>query len=270
MINFLHNYHPQPILVKLGNIQIHWYGFFLALGFLAGYFLLTYLFKVYRLDKILIDKLAIYLVFSGILGARFYYVVYAWEFYKDDFWAIFKIWQGGLAIHGAIIGGIIGLFLFIQKYKQDLILYLDILSTSLILGQIIGRWGNYFNQELYGKPTNLPWGIPIDNPVEQYQNFQYFHPVFLYEAIINFFIFIFLFYLHFYFFKKQQKPQATIFLLYLILYSINRFLMEFLRVDYSPIIFGIRWAQIISVIIILFCIFAFWKKDRFLQFFKNF
>jgi len=166
--------------------------------------------------------------------------------------AILKIWQGGLAIHGAIIAGAIVIWYFARKQKISFWLIASIVAPVLALAQTIGRWGNYFNQELFGFPTGLPWGIPIEvfrRPAE-YISDVFFHPVFLYESIGNFFIFILLLIAH----KKInifEKPywQKVITLGYFMAYSILRFSMEFIRIDSTPTIAGLRWPQIISIMI---------------------
>lgn len=273
MINFLHTYHPQSILVTFGPIVIHWYGLMLALGFLAGFGLLYLLFKKYGRDTEQIYTLVMYIVIPALIGARLYYIMYAWKFYVHDLLGVFRVWEGGLAIHGVLIGGILGLWLYARKYKESIWELLDLLAPCVIAGQIVGRWGNYFNQELHGTPTQLPWGIPIDMPPVGYENFIYFHPTFLYESLLNAVVLIILLFIHYFKIKSRvinyrlRVPKyilqpGNIFLLYIMLYSVNRFLMEFLRTDYSPIVFGIRWAQIISIVIFVGAILLVFKKVK--------
>lgn len=251
MINFLHSYNPQPELLSFGPITIHWYGLMLALGFLAGVSLLHVLFKKYGRNEDDIYTMLLYIVIPALLGARLYYVIYAWEFYAQDFIGIFRVWEGGLAIHGVILGGVTGLYLYTKKFKDSFWGLLDILAPCLVIGQIIGRWGNYFNQELHGTPTDLPWGIPIQSPPVGFEAFIYFHPTFLYEGVLNLLIFIVLIAIHKAILNKQSLVEniksGTIFLIYIILYSCVRFIMEYFRIDYSPLVFGIRWAQIMSI-----------------------
>lgn len=281
MINFLHTYKPNAILFDFGYFRIHWYGLMLAFGFIIGYFALNFLIKKYKpknynnnnKNKDFISTLLLYIVIPALIGARIYYVLYAFEFYKNNLITIFFVWEGGLAIHGVLLGGLFGLWLFCKKYKENFFWYLDLLSPCVAIGQTIGRFGNYFNQELYGKPTLLKFGIPIDSPIIGYESFTYFHPTFLYESFLNLCVFIILMLLH----KKKLKNLTTqlnnnskylyngaIFFVYLFLYSLIRFGMEFLRIDYSPIIFGIRFASFVSIILMCssLLLYFYFKKSR--------
>lgn len=264
MILFLATYLPEAILFKFGQLTIYWYGFILALGFLVALIVASFLFKRNKLNPELLNPLTFFTVFGAIIGARLYYVFYAWVFYKDSFFSIFKIWEGGLAIHGVLIGGMLGLYCFSKRYKQDYVFFLDILAPCVVLGQSVGRWGNYFNQELYGKPTSLWLGIPIQSPMPGYESFTHFHPTFLYESILNLFIFGFLIVMHY--FDIPKSKQGLVFLTYVFLYSGVRFFMEFLRIDYSPYVFGMRWAQFFSLSIMLFVVvfslYIFLRKRR--------
>ncbi|KKQ80777.1 MAG: Prolipoprotein diacylglyceryl transferase [Parcubacteria group bacterium GW2011_GWC2_38_7] len=253
MINFLHTFQPQPLILKLGPFAIHWYGFLMIVGGLLGFSLILWLIKKYQLDKKFFEDLLFWWVVGAIIGARIYYVIYAWEMYKDNWLDIFKLWQGGLAVHGIMIGGLITTFVYCRIKKKDFLLTADLVVTGLVTAQIIGRVGNYFNQEIFGKPTNLSWGIPIEPAFrpEQFLNSNYFHPTFIYESLGNILILIILFLIHKYRFKKKQFLPGQIFFSYLVLYSILRFSLEFLRVDYSPVVFGVRWAQLLSAIIAL-------------------
>ena len=195
---FLHNYNPDPIIFSFSQIQIYWYGFFISAGILAGLIIVSKLAEKYKISKDKIFNLSVYLIIFGLLGARVYSVILDFHHYFEYPIDIFKIWQGGLAIHGAIIGGLAAGYVCAKKQKLNFSLTADIAAVSVALGQAIGRWGNYFNQEVFGKPTNLPWGIPIDkiNRPDIYQSVQYFHPAFLYESILNLINFFILLFLH--------------------------------------------------------------------------
>jgi len=256
MINFLHTFHPQAIIVKFGPFAIHWYGLLMIIGGLLGFILILKLAGKYGLEKKLFEDLLFWFVIGAIIGARIYYVIYAWPMYKDNLVDILKIWEGGLAIHGIMLGGFIATFIYCWLKKKDFLLVADLAATGLVAAQIIGRVGNYFNQEILGLPTDLPWGIPID-PLfrpEQYTSFQYFHPTFIYESLGNILVLGFLLLLHFYRFKKKGFQPGQIFFTYLVLYSCLRFSLEFLRTDYSPLVFGVRWAQLLSVFLLFVCI----------------
>ena len=274
MINFLHTFSPQPILISLGSVDIYWYGLFMVLGILAGLGIALQLAKYYNLNKDIILDLAFVLIVSGLIGARVYDVFLELPYYLQNPIDIFKIWQGGLAIHGALIGGLIGAFIFfknrnIQNYWQ----IISIVVPGLALGQAIGRWGNYFNQELFGAPTNLPWGIPINilNRPELYTNFEYFHPTFLYESIGNFIFFLILIGLHFCIIKNikcsLKIDHCKLIVIYLLLYSVLRFSLEFVRIDYAPVIFSLRVPQIVSLLIITLVVIFYVKKTKKLCFY---
>lgn len=271
MLNFLHTFHPSPIIISIGQINIYWYGFFIALGFLSALFSAVYLAKLHNIKKEIIIDLSVWLIIFGIIGARAYDIFLEWRYFSSNFFDIFKIWRGGMAIHGAIIGGMIAIFIFCKKHKQNFWQIAAIVSSALPLGQAIGRWGNYFNQELFGHPTDLPWGIPIDaaNRAWQYLDYTHFHPAFLYESIGNLAIFCALMLMHAWIVKKRYftaKNYALCAASYAFLYSCLRFFTEFIRVDQTPEIFGLRFPQTASVFFILLslCYFAreIWLKIK--------
>ncbi|MEA2088741.1 MAG: prolipoprotein diacylglyceryl transferase [Patescibacteria group bacterium] len=264
---FIHTYHPDPIMFSFGFFQFYWYGFFISLAIIVGIIVGQKLGKKYKIKQQKIFDLAVYIIVFGLLGARIYHIFIEANYYIQHPLSVFKFWQGGLAIHGAIIGGIIAGYFYSKKHKMNFLLNADIVAVSLALGQAIGRWGNYFNQELFGFSTSLPWGIPIDSfnkSFSVYQNFEYFHPAFLYESILNFLNFIFLLFLH----KKkiansclsgrQAKlkilSNGNIFLIYILNYSVIRFVMEFIRVDETALIFGLRFPQVLSCLLFIFIV----------------
>jgi len=277
LFNFLHTFNPDPILISIGFINIYWYGLFMVLAILAGLAVSLQLAKYYaqnevhpkstcstaplgyEIKKDLILDLAFVLIISGLIGARVYDVFLELPYYLQNPIDVFKIWQGGLAIHGAIIGGLIGAWIFFRKYNlKNYWQIISIITPGLALGQAIGRWGNYFNQELFGVPTNAPWGIPINilNRPEAYINFEYFHPTFLYESIGSFIIFLILIRLHFYIIKNKQHSSffilhSSLIVVYLLLYSVLRFSLEFIRIDYAPELLGLRVPQVMSLLIII-------------------
>ena len=259
MINFLHTFVPNSIFLKVGPFSIHWYGFLMVIGGLLGFFLILKLAKRYKLDEKFFHDLLIWWVVGAVIGARIYYVIYAWSMYQDNLLDIFKIWNGGLAIHGIMIGGFVTTLIYCRIKRVDFWLTADLIVTGLVAAQIIGRVGNYFNQEIFGIPTSLPWGIPIEplyRPLE-YLNFEFFHPTFIYESLGNIIILLILLSLHLLRFKRKKWMAGNLLLSYLLFYSILRFSLEFLRVDFSPLVFGIRWAQLFSgsvIVIALGCL----------------
>jgi len=256
MISFLHNFSPSPIFFTLGPITLRWYGLFLVLGTIIALLIALNLAKHYKFKKDLVFDLTFWLIIAGVLGARIYDVFLELPYYLKNPLKIFYIWEGGVAIHGAIIAGVIVIYLFSKKYKINFWSLSAITITVLPLAQAIGRFGNYFNQELFGKPTNLAWGIPIKlshRPLE-YIEFTYFHPTFLYESLGLIIIFLILYITSYYFFQKQKVSSnlyKQLTLIYLSSYSVLRFFIEFIRIDKTPLFLSLRWPQIISLIIIV-------------------
>lgn len=224
----------NPVAFNIFGIDIMWYGVLISAGVLIGVLIALKEAKRtgFREDD-LIDFL-LYAIPAGIIGARAYYVIFSWDYYSQNPSQIINIRSGGLAIHGAIIAGVITGILFCKKRKINVLEILDLVMPSVALGQAIGRWGNFINQEAHGGPTDLPWGIIVDG--------QKVHPTFLYESIIDFCIFLFLIWFR----KKKKASHGQILGLYLILYSAGRFFVEGLRTD-SLMFMGMRVAQLISI-----------------------
>jgi phosphatidylglycerol---prolipoprotein diacylglyceryl transferase len=240
---------PGPIVVKLGPIVIRWYGLLIASAVLIGVSLSGYLAKRRHVNPDLISDLSIWLVIGAIPAARLYYVLFQWSEYSQHPERIIAIWQGGIAIHGAIIGGAIAALIFAKLNKVSFWQLTDLVAPSLILGQAIGRWGNFFNSEAFGGPTNLPWKlyIPLDRRPVDLVNFEYFHPTFLYESLWNLMVFAVLITLFFRALaKKPRLKVGTLFLVYWILYSLGRVWIEGLRTD-SLMLGPLRMAQMVSL-----------------------
>lgn len=248
MFNFLHTYSPQPILLTIGSISIHWYGLILASGILLGYGLAVKLARERNFDSELITEIYTSLIVWGLLGARLYHVLGDWFYYAQNPAKIIAVWEGGLAIHGGIIAGAITLYYYAHKHKTSFWAWADLFSLPLLLGQAIGRWGNYFNQELFGRPTNLPWGIPIQiqNRPAEFMASNYFHPTFLYESLWDFLALGTLYYLW-----QKNKRAGLVFWAYLGLYALGRGAVELLRVNPTPIIFGARLPFLVSMALVL-------------------
>ena len=253
MFNFLHTNIPDSILISIGQIKIYWYGLFIVSGILIAMVIVLKLAEKYKISKETIVDSIFYLIISGIIGARLYHVFLEFPYYTANPEKIIQIWQGGIAIHGAIFVGIITAYFFAKKHKINFWQLLSIYVPGLAIGQAIGRWGNYFNQELFGLPTNLPWGIPIEpvNRMFEHYGANYYHPTFLYESLGNLAIFVILIFIHRLFIKKGYKFYEIIVLTYLGLYSILRFILEFIRIDKTPEIFNLRFPQVISLLILM-------------------
>ena len=192
-------------------------------------------------------------IIGGIIGARIYHVLSSLPSYLLHPLNILAIWNGGLGIWGAIAGGIIGALFYLKKQRQNPMYWLDLASVVLPLGQAIGRWGNFLNQEIFGTPTNLPWGIYIkpENRPSNFINFNKFHPLFLYESILDLVLFFILLTLY----KKYSKtsPKGIFLSLYLGGYSAIRFYLEYLRPD-SWKIGNLNVSQCISILVLAFSI----------------
>ncbi len=265
---------PGPDILQIGPISLRWYGLLIALSVFIGLNLSTNLASARGIKKGIISDLLPFIVLSSVIGARIYYVLFEWRNYSGiNFWSsinllglkipipsAIEIWGGGIAIHGALIGGAISLFFFCKLSKQSFWNLMDVLVPSLALGQAIGRWGNFFNNEAFGLPTNLPWKlfIPYINRPELFSNQEFFHPTFLYESAWNFTTFIILLLL-FNYGKRNiiNLPSGGLSCIYLIIYSLGRVWIEGLRTD--PLCLGsippsceggIRMAQLISIILI--------------------
>jgi len=244
---------PGPILVKLGPLTIRWYGLLIATAVLVGVTLSQYLAKRRHVNPDLLGDLAIWLVIGAIPAARLYYVLFQWSEYANHPEQIIAIWQGGIAIHGAIIGGVVAALIFARLKRVSFWQLSDLVAPSLILGQALGRWGNFFNSEAFGDPTDLPWKlfIPPDRRPPEYANYAYFHPTFLYESLWDLMVFGLLLTLFFRGLKgKPQLKIGTITLVYAITYSIGRFWIEGLRTD-SLMLGPLRIAQVVSLVEIL-------------------
>lgn len=238
---------PGPILIEIGPFAVRWYGLLIATAVLIGVSLSQYLAKRRHINPDLLGDLVVWLVIAAIPSARLYYVLFEWSEYSQHPERIIAIWQGGIAIHGAILGGTIAALIFARLKQVSFWQLADLVAPSLILGQAIGRWGNFFNSEAFGSPTNLPWKlfIPTDRRPLGYENFAYFHPTFLYESLWNLMVFGLLLAL-FFRVKAPRLKAGTLFLVYLVAYSLGRFWIEGLRTD-SLMLGPLRIAQVVSL-----------------------
>ena len=239
------------ILISIGPITIYWYSFLIFLSILIGLLIVKKEVVKTKLDKDFIFDLIFYLIPVAIIGARIYYVIFNYSVFKDNFIDVFKIWEGGLAIYGAVIAGILFTIYYCKKKKQSILLTLDILAPCLVLGQAIGRWGNYFNGEAHGVVTSLEYLKSIHIPYfiikGMYINGNYYIPTFLFESIWCIIVFIILILVRN---KIKYKKEGIIVCLYFILYSLGRFFIEGLRTD-SLYLFNFRVSQIVSILLII-------------------
>ena len=238
------------VFLELGPITIYWYSVLILSGVVIGYnIIIRYCKKINFSESIIVDML-FYLVIWAIVGARIYYVIFNFSVFEDDILGIFKVWNGGLAIYGAIIAGISYIFYYCRKYKLNFIKMLDIFSLSLLLGQGIGRWGNFFNSEAYGGITTYTalkdLFIPEFIINGMYIDGAYRQPTFLYESIWCFVGVLILWIIRNKYFNVNGKQVCF----YLIWDGMGRFFIEGLRSD-SLYMGSLRISQIVSIIIIL-------------------
>ena len=244
-LNF--NINPE-VFPMLDNVHIRWYGVIIAVGMLLALAYAYFSAERFNVNRNkLIDCVLVGIV-TGIIGARLYYVLFELDRYIKDPVSIFMINEGGLAIYGGIIGGLLGGCITAKILKQKIMPILDVAVLGFLIGQGIGRWGNFMNQEAYGSPTDLPWGMVSENT-----HMQAVHPCFLYESLWCLLGFVLIHFLS----KKFQKYSGQVFYFYLVWYGFERMIVEGLRTDslYLPFeIFGmpIRVSQVLSALILIF------------------
>lgn len=231
--------------INIGPVTIHYYGMILMLGAVAGAWLTARLAKQAGQDPERVWDGMVWVLIGGIVGARVWHILtpppsmvaagITTYYYLTHPLNALATWEGGLGVPGAVIGGAIALYLFSRRNHLSFPLWIDLAAPGVALGQAIGRWGNYVNQELYGQPTNLPWAISIDTAhrVRGYETYERFHPLFLYESLWNLALLGLLLWLQRRY-SERLKP-GDLFLVYLIGYPVGRFLLEFLRLDASQV-----------------------------------
>lgn len=239
----------NPVAFHLGPIPVHWYGIIIGLGIAIALYLVVRESDKRGLDKDTFTDLLIWAIPISIISARIYYVIFEWDYYSQYPEQIIQIWQGGIAIHGALIGAVITTVVFARKRGLSFWKLADIAAPSIILAQGIGRWGNFINQEAHGREVtrvflenlHLPQFI-ID---QMYINGAYYHPTFLYESLWNILGFIILILL-----RRASLRRGELFLTYVIWYSIGRFFIEGMRTD-SLMLGDLRFAQVMSLSLIV-------------------
>lgn len=238
------------VALDLGFIQIYWYSIFLFVGVFFASIMILRETKKQNINQDFIINLIFYGVIFGLIGARLYYVAFNLDYYLKYPLEILEVWNGGLAIHGGILFGLLTVIIYTKKYHAKTLKVLDILVVGLILGQAIGRWGNFFNGEAYGGITTLEnlqrLGIPQFLIDGMYINGAYHHPAFLYESIWSLFGFFALLIVRRYKYLKNGQLTGV----YLIWYSIGRLIIEGMRTD-SLMLGNFRVAQIVSIGLII-------------------
>ncbi|MCT4545352.1 MAG: prolipoprotein diacylglyceryl transferase [Vallitalea sp.] len=230
----------SPVAFSIFGLQVYWYGIIIGIGILAGLYVAMQLAKRYGVDETLYPDFLVYALIISVICARLYYVIFSWDEYKDNLWKIFRFREGGLAIYGAVIGAVITLIIFSKRRKVDFWKFADTAAPGLILGQAIGRWGNFINMEAFGGYTENIFAmmlkrkeakyIPIQllDKIKMYNGVEYIQvqPTFLYESVWNIGVLILLLV-----YFKRKKFDGEIFALYLFGYGLGRVWIEGLRTD---------------------------------------
>lgn len=242
----------DPVAFNLGPVSVRWYGIIIAVGILLGYFVAQRALVKAGLHKDTLVDIIFYSALFGFIAARIYFVIFQWPYYAENPSEIIKIWHGGIAIHGGLIGGFIAGVIVCKVKNLNPFQIGDIVAPSIILAQGIGRWGNFMNHEAHGGPVSRAFLEQLHLPnfiiENMYINGQYYHPTFLYESIWDVAGFIILVNI-----RKHLKLGETFFL-YLTWYSIGRFFIEGLRTDSLMLTSNIRVAQLVSILLILISI----------------
>lgn len=237
---------PGAIALEIGPITIRWYGILMATAILVGFWLAHRRALEEGLPADELVRVAQWSVVAGLCGARLYEVAFNWDYYGRFPWKIIAVWEGGLAMHGGLIAGPLMGLLLARRWGVPIRRGLDVVAPSMVLGQAIGRWGNFFNEEAFGRPTDLPWKLyisPLHRPPE-FRDAQFFHPTFLYESLWDALVFALLVW---WVRPRVGRHPGAVFFSYVGLYSVGRFFIEALRLD-SFWVAGFRVAQLASIV----------------------
>ena len=246
---------PSPVIFEVGPFALRWYGLFIALGIAAATWLTVRELNRRGYDGAMALDALFFIVPIGFIGARAYHVITDYDLYDGNphsfFPGVFEVWNGGLGIYGGVIGGFIGLLIFARLRGISALAFADAVAPGLVLAQAIGRFGNYFNQELFGRPSDLPWAIEIapENRPPQFNDAASFHPTFLYESIWDVLVCLILLFVARRF--ANSLKNGDIFLLYVCLYSVGRFFVETLRVDPAFLIGDFRGNLFVASVLAL-------------------
>jgi len=242
---------PSTNIIEIGPLDIHIYGLMIGLGVVVSIIVTTRRYARMGGDAAIAEKLLVWAVVAGVIGARIAYVAPRFSQIADrGFWHLFAIWEGGLALYGGLTAGVIVGVWLVHRNRGDVPMILDAAAIGIPLAQGIGRWGNYFNQELFGTPSNLPWAVEIEERFRpaQYVDSATFHPVFLYESLWNLVIVIpFVLWVE----RRFDLRRGNLFLVYLITYGLARFALEFIRTDSATIVAGMRANQLFAAVVVI-------------------
>lgn len=242
---------PSTNIIEIGPLDVHFYGLMIGIGVVVSIIVTTRRYGRMGGDTAIAEKLLVWAVVAGVIGARIAYVAPRFNEITDrGFWRLFAIWEGGLALYGGLTAGVIVGVWLVRRNNGNVPMILDAAAVGIPLAQAIGRWGNYFNQELFGTPSDLPWAVEI---AERYRPSEYadaatFHPVFLYESLWNLAIVIpVVLWVE----KRFDLRRGNLFLVYVIMYGVARLALEFIRTDSATIVMGLRANQLFAAIAVL-------------------
>jgi prolipoprotein diacylglyceryl transferase len=253
---------PSQNTIDIGPLSIHFYGILIAVGILVAVFVSKIRYGRFGGDPDTLERVAIWAVVAGLLGARLGYVITHSGTFSGRPWAVLFIWEGGLVLYGGLTAGVLTAVYLLNRRHGDVFAAMDAVAVGIPIAQAIGRWGNYFNQELFGTPSTLPWALEIDvaNRPAEYLQFETFHPTFLYEALWNLLLTIpIILWLE----RKGKLSKGASAAVYLIVYGTGRFLLELLRTDTTFRLLGISRNGWVSVGAVLFGIaLLYWFQKR--------
>jgi len=236
----------NPVMLKIGGLTVYWYGLLLATGILSGLIWLNWKVSDNKLKPHIINIAALSIA-GGVIGARLAFVILKWSEFSGNWIEMISLRHGGMSIHGALILGALTVLIYAKIYKLPTLKIFDFLVPAVLIGQIIGRFGNFFNQEAFGPPTDLPWKmfVKLSSRPAGFSEFEFFHPTFLYSAIGLIVIFLIIM-----FWQKLRTIEGSTLFVYIALYAVLRFMIEFFRID-SDYWLSLTLAQWASLIIIL-------------------
>ena len=222
---------PSFSVFEIGPLRIHVYGILMGIAVATAWYLSARRYEKFGGSRATGESAGFWAIAIGFMGARLAYVLPRLGSYSDDWLGVFRIWEGGIALYGGLLFGTVAALFVVYRRRGSLLMFADAAAVGLPAAQAIGRWGNYFNQELFGTPTSLPWGLEIDpeNRPAAYPDAETFHPTFLYEMLWNLGLIVLLLWLE----RRFKLRRGTSIAAYMILYSVGRFLLELIRTD-SP------------------------------------
>jgi prolipoprotein diacylglyceryl transferase len=251
---------PSSGVWYLGPLPVRAYALLVLSGIVIGTVIARRRWRARGGDADTVVDVLLWAVPAGVVGARVWHVVSRWDAYAADPWSALRVWEGGLAIFGGLLGGSVAAVVVCRRRGVAIGAFADALAPGLAVGQAVGRWGNWFNQELFGGPTSLPWGVRIDpaNRPPEHPDVETFHPTFLYESLWNLAVAAVLVWAD----RRFRLGHGRVFLLYLVLYGTGRVLTEVLRTDPATLVLGVRWNQLAALLVALAAAVAFAVQTR--------